>query len=73
MKWISVEDKLPKIDEDVLLYWENDYPLDVGSMFKKNYWQRANGDMSEYDAPPTHWMPLPEPPKIKSNYEIITV
>lgn len=59
-KWISAKDKLPKHEENVLLYF--------GKFMGVGYYDEA--DQSFYDAADdyelvnvTHWMPLPEPPK----------
>ena len=61
-EWISVKDRLPEDNTNVLVYrgslisvytyighneWEDDY----------GYWSRTDDDGI------THWMPLPEPPK----------
>lgn len=61
-EWISVKDRLPEENINVLIYrrnmmnvytyfghgeWEDDY----------GYWTRTEDDGI------THWMPLPEPPK----------
>lgn len=67
-EWISVKDRLPKKYQYVLAAFPNgemvvacvfDYDEDVV------YW-RVQIDMgweSDMDFDPTHWMPLPEPPK----------
>lgn len=62
-EWISVKDKLPELDTDVLLYWDESYPCDIGSMYKQRYFQRGNDNMGGYDVQPNFWQPLPEPPK----------
>ena len=64
LEWISVDEKLPPMDTMVLISWfgedvepEKDYmTYDVDSGVE--YWANFN----EIDEP-THWMPLPEPPK----------
>lgn len=67
-EWISVNDRLPEQYKYVLAVFSNeemvvacvfDYDEDVA------HW-RAQIDMgweSDMDFDPTHWMPLPEPPK----------
>lgn len=72
-QWISVEDKLPDVNEDVLLYFDGCPNLVVGGLyFGTGWYANATGDdytdcyNPDTDAgkiqPPTHWMPLPEPP-----------
>jgi hypothetical protein len=68
MKWISVSVRLPEEGEDVLCYWGDHLSYDVGTYSGQrdngwHIWQDSNGAMNEFDADPTHWMPLPEPPK----------
>ena len=58
MEWISVKDRLPKVNESILCY-QTIYGRSVGVMddlgqFRFNH----PGDTLK----PTHWMPLPEPP-----------
>ena len=59
--WTPVATALPPEDEDVLLFWGKSFPCDVG-LWNGRAWQRANDDMSEYDADPTHWTALPGTP-----------
>lgn len=58
-EWISVKERLPEPGERVLTAFDNF----VAEAFV-NYsgvWMR-NGFELDW-CPPTHWMPLPEPPK----------
>lgn len=58
MEWISVKDKLPELNIPILIYDEG---IGIGFRSSKN---RFHGlDMYKYEHKPTHWMPLPEPPK----------
>jgi hypothetical protein len=58
MKWISVENKLPKIGKDVLTY-------DGENMLVE--YLLNDEDVLTWSCSPfeeiTHWMSLPEPPK----------
>ena len=65
MKWISVED-MPKVGQTVLLlerFCVNDGNYIV-VVRRPNGWEDVNGgdDLPDWWEP-THWMPLPEPPK----------
>lgn len=68
-EWISVKDKLPENQKDVLCYYGFDNgDGDLGMMFigtlcyfcfdKNPHWQHAKIGLVV-----THWMPLPEAPK----------
>lgn len=63
-KWISMAEKLPDIDADVLVY-----DAGTGHMYTAAFdgtqWHLAAGWLLDSDDF-THWMPLPEPPKEES-------
>ncbi|HMG14876.1 MAG TPA: DUF551 domain-containing protein [Saprospiraceae bacterium] len=77
MEWISVEDRLPENDEDVLVYHADDFHITVGSFEKDNVSFYIESDGSKFYTDSgweteipwaqkggvTHWMPLPESPK----------
>jgi hypothetical protein len=64
-EWISVDDRLPEITTPVLVYCKvygrfiATYE-DIGAGAKWGNWKDSNGNLGIL--PPTHWMPLPEPP-----------
>lgn len=64
-EWKSVKNELPELDTDVLLYWDENYPCDIGCMYKQGNFQRSNDGMDGYDVQPNFWMPLPELPKAR--------
>ena len=55
MKWISVEDRLPSEDEEVIAFSE-DYGMFITTIKHKNY---------DFLDSVTHWMPLPNAPRIE--------
>ena len=68
-EWISVKDRLPEPCIDVLCYfpitdknWKDCYPerIAIGELRVDEKSFMFYGDE---DAMPTHWMPLPNPPK----------
>ena len=58
--WISVKDRLPENDNDVLVY-DTDCGIVIG-WYDKEIGDFAADFISPLDAV-THWIPLPEPPK----------
>jgi hypothetical protein len=70
MEWISVKDKLPEIDESVLVtdgteVTTGGYGHAVYRRQNKKCWYMDNKDWDGMPAKRdiTHWMPIPEPPK----------
>ena len=62
-QWISVDDRLPEDNSDVLAYLRDG---DKGRIYPANYakgvWFDCFFDIPVTNAT-THWMPIPEPPK----------
>lgn len=58
-EWISVDERLPEVRQRVLLYSHHD---GVNTGYRADEIGRFYVDKS-YPYRPTHWMPLPEPPK----------
>lgn len=56
MKWIDCAEKQPKEYEDVLCLF-SDETCDVDYIDGKQMWYK------NFPMQPTHWMPLPKPPK----------
>lgn len=73
MEWISVKDRLPKIEEEVLVSYLIDTPDDTILRSQKVDWIHCIRQYHDYqeidwasgteDIDVTHWMPLPKPPK----------
>lgn len=64
MKWISVKEKLPDYDVDVLWIDESGHQF-IGEIDHDNDWQNFqswNRDFDNNVIPITHWMPLPKAP-----------
>lgn len=64
-EWIPVTERLPEEDVEVLI---SDNSFFGGALIAVAYWKRGKcewrDDMSTASKPnPTHWMPLPQPPK----------
>lgn len=59
-KWISVNDRLPVLNTDVLVCEGED-------VFSAYFWNYCGVETfhssHDQEAYPSHWMPLPEPPK----------
>lgn len=58
MKWISVKDKLPEFEAEVIVYVKNQ-GIFFGAYADKVWWRTY----TKISGQVTHWMPLPEPPK----------
>ena len=68
--WISVEERLPKVDTDVLVITANgSFKVARCNIYHNGtlvLWMTNDG-LGERAI--THWMPLPEPPKMKGGAE----
>ena len=68
-KWIPVTERLPSLHDDVLLYFKDDDNMVAGYLNDvdedRTMWcaYSDGGYYTDCDYEPTHWMPLPEPPK----------
>lgn len=65
--WISVEVQLPRYYQHVLIYFVgglSDKKLMKVDHMIKNYNGQKEWRHTSSDAIITHWMPLPEPPKV---------
>ena len=64
MDWISVEDKLPRLQEDVICRVTNGpYPIEIAHL---EFWRDTVSRFYNHYGQPcyiTHWMPLPGLPK----------
>lgn len=72
-EWISVDDKLPEKSGGYLVYTYNENRLILDYSAEHNLFNTFDSysrDVAEgYAIPVTHWMPLPEPPKMKGGAE----
>ena len=63
-RWIAVADYAP-YEQDILVGWEGTERFDIGWRELNGAWFPAREGAAQYEAPPTHWMPLrdlPTPP-----------
>ena len=66
MKWINCEERLPKHNDEILVFCDDGI---VTARFNKKgkhfYWSAKCCCIHEVESPfnVTHWMDLPEPPK----------
>ncbi|KKK78220.1 hypothetical protein LCGC14_2845770 [marine sediment metagenome] len=59
-EWISVKDRLPKNDDEVLVYHKSKNIDDIGTAyFKIDMWHWDDYTILENVS---HWQPLPPPP-----------
>ena len=60
-EWISVKDRLPKEGENVLVFRDNGFA--VSEIYMTDYEGNPMWNYTGLGGDPTHWMPLPQPPK----------
>jgi hypothetical protein len=64
-KWISVEERLPEEKQSVLVHYVDGWmPI---AFLLDGKWYQSGGETSWLSV--THWMPLPEPPKMDGGAE----
>lgn len=72
-EWVSVNERLPERNKNVLVYasWDGTWQTTIGrhSGITGGFWwvYTGHGYAMLYDV--THWMPLPEPPKEALKHE----
>lgn len=59
-RWIPCSERLPEVDEDVLVFCDG--VCMIGSMFSDGSWM-IDGQFCYSKDDVTHWMSKPEPPK----------
>ena len=62
-EWVSVEERLPRLRENVLVcaYWHEHWGVHMG-WNSGHGWSVSCGLGQRSDVQVSHWMPLPEPP-----------
>jgi hypothetical protein len=72
-EWISVEDRLPTEGQNVLCYENGNYYIafyeNMDNVISWWDWVDFDRDNTWNEVCPTHWMPLPEAPKMKGGAE----
>ena len=61
-RWIPVTERLPEERKGVLI-WERRYPLPYAAALFSDGWYIVGSCGVRVAINPTHWQPLPEPPK----------
>jgi hypothetical protein len=59
-EWISVKDRLPEFDQDVLIYRKDG--LIMMADFPGEFYTYRDTDGHSIERDVTHWMPLPDAP-----------
>ena len=68
-EWVSVEDRMPENNTQVLMWSARWKIAEAGSYYNQHFWVYSEiGDGYIADNI-THWMPLPAPPKRRSDNE----
>ena len=69
MEWISINDRLPKMAQEVLVYqqWENEvkelsvfHRVEICTYINNGFYGKGDGALC---IATKYWMPLPDPPK----------
>jgi len=77
MDWISVDERLPKYGEVILIARRESYSEVAKMLISLGYrsytdsggehWEECRFSGGSIFVPPTHWQPLPEPPEEQDN------
>lgn len=65
--WISVEERLPKINKEVLVVWTDGVFGFATRIESKYHEERWNWETAAFSETITHWQPLIEPPQDNTN------
>ena len=65
MEWISVRNKLPSKEHHMVLVLDCECPYKsiVLAKWMDDFWWVDSRCTDMWEIKPTHWMPLPKPPK----------
>ena len=66
-EWISVEDKLPELNKEVLVVWTDGVFGFATRIETKYHEERWNWETAAFSETITHWQPLIEPPQDNTN------
>lgn len=66
-KWISVKERLPEDDEHYLVWCSDNNSRELALYYGDGEW--LTEDLENITRVVTHWMPLPEPPKMDGGAE----
>lgn len=64
MKWISVKDRLPEEGQVCFVYCKENDRLECVPYVGSWPLVMINWEKGESTDPVTHWMPIPEPPRV---------
>jgi hypothetical protein len=56
--WTCIDDRLPKNAEDVIVFSDDKFQIDIAFRLADKKWYNDRGELHTV----THWMPLPNPP-----------
>ena len=65
--WISVEERLPEINKEVLVVWTDGVFGFATRIESKYHEERWNWETAAFSETITHWQPLIEPPQDNTN------